>query len=69
MNDSQEQTNLDLGAVRRALGIRQADLAGWANCSASMISLLEGGYRPAGGDVLRRVLEVLAAANDARRVT
>lgn len=50
----------DIRAARRAAGLSQAKLAAQANCSVSMLQLLESGYRPAGRSaVLARVLEAL----------
>jgi predicted transcriptional regulator len=44
---------------RHAAGISQQRLAELAECSFSMVSLLDAGYEPAGGSVRDRVLDVL----------
>lgn len=55
------------GAIRdrrKAQGLSQEALAREANCSLSMLRLLEGGYRPGESDVLERLEMILT--NDVR---
>lgn len=50
---------MDLKRLREARGLSQQQLAAAADCSLSMLRMLESGYRPQPSAVLDRVLEVL----------
>jgi transcriptional regulator with XRE-family HTH domain len=52
-------TPIDLKRLREARGLSQQQLAAAADCSLSMVRMLEAGYRPQPSTVLDRVLEVL----------
>ena len=58
---------------RAALGISQQRLAELANCSLSMVRVLESGYEPESSRVLERIASVLtndvAPAGNGRQVT
>jgi transcriptional regulator with XRE-family HTH domain len=46
--------------MRRAAGLSQQQLAGRADCSVSMVRLVESGYRPDGPSaVIERIADVL----------
>jgi predicted transcriptional regulator len=45
---------------RRRAGVTQQGLADLAECSRSMVRLLEGGYQPPRSPTLRRIERVLA---------
>jgi len=49
---------------RLAAGVTQRQLAARAECSETMVRVLEGGYRPSYGDVVGRVARALDALND-----
>jgi transcriptional regulator with XRE-family HTH domain len=51
--------NADIKALREAQGLSQQQLAATADCSLSMVRLLETGYRPEPSFVLDRVLKAL----------
>lgn len=46
---------------RKELGLSQQTLASQAECSIAMVRLLESGYLPQGGEVVTRIMRVLAA--------
>jgi Helix-turn-helix domain len=52
---------VDVRARRLAVGLDQRELAERAQCSESMIRILERGYRPRYSDTLSRVIAVIEA--------
>jgi len=51
--------------LRRAAGLSQVDLAVRAECSVSMLRLIEQGYRPNGSEVIERISSVLGEVDRA----
>lgn len=56
-------TGVHLRADRLAAGLSQQQLAMQADCSISMLRLLEGGYVPASSEVLDRLRAALCHSN------
>ena len=52
----------DIRQRRVKAGLSQAELASRANCSVSMLGMLEGGYRPKRSAVAERIDVVLSDA-------
>jgi transcriptional regulator with XRE-family HTH domain len=59
----------DIRGARLAAGLSQQKLAGSADCSISMVRLVEAGYRPEPSAAIERIVSVLNDETPARQPT